>query len=323
MNNCSIDHALRSSIINEQTIAEPSSFWSESNTQQISTVNEQNEQNSEVEDSREESHVISTEQPEPTNENINETTNLESVTADQATDNDQEFQDNEAPAGNNKKAASKCKKRKPDTEINDATVRKNKKSKTKGPKEKRLARFKIVCPKFIQQQILRAEAEQMYMISRTIINELHHEFVVIGSTGNVYTVNISHMPKCTCPGFSKHKFCKHIIFIYRKVLGIKRKSPYIYQNALLTKELRIMFAKFDSYPSVMASYAICQRYKAFLSGELGQKRRLIEGECAICYETLEGIDLDLIVWCQRGCGNNLHKECFEQWEEIKFSENGM
>jgi hypothetical protein len=33
---------------------------------------------------------------------------------------------------------------------------------------------------------------------------------------------------------------------------------------------------------------------------------------------LDGADAaDIAVWCQRGCGQNLHRECFEEWTRDK------
>ncbi|CAI2177286.1 691_t:CDS:2 [Funneliformis geosporum] len=312
------------------------------------------EQPAEVEDLSAEALVISTEQPETEPETINETTGLEPVRssvvedntpADQATDNEQrrndrilqeipghrnqnlvvQIESNEVSVSNNKEAASKNKKRKNDIENNDAVVKKKKRiykkpKPPKKPKEKRLSRFKTVCPKSIQQRICRAESERMYLISRSKINELHQEFVILGPTGNVYTIMISHMPNCTCPDFLKHKFCKHIIFVYLRVLRINRDSSHIYQNALLSEELRSIFANAAPDPTVLARYLVRKRYKEFISGDFSQKRRPIEGDCAICYEPLEEIDRNQIVWCQKSCGNNLHKECFGQWKKLKQRE---
>ncbi|CAI7616842.1 unnamed protein product [Penicillium bialowiezense] len=42
-------------------------------------------------------------------------------------------------------------------------------------------------------------------------------------------------------------------------------------------------------------------------------RKPIEGECAICFMEMEA--RDKIVWCQFGCGNNLHEPCFKKWSK--------
>lgn len=59
---------------------------------------------------------------------------------------------------------------------------------------------------------------------------LQETFDVLGSTGNVYTVTISHIPKCTCPDASKGNHCKHIIFVFLKILSVPDTSSYYYQK---------------------------------------------------------------------------------------------
>ena len=47
---------------------------------------------------------------------------------------------------------------------------------------------------------------------------LRVEFVVLGSTGNVYTVTICRLPSCTCVDHLERKtVCKHLLFVYHKV----------------------------------------------------------------------------------------------------------
>lgn len=48
------------------------------------------------------------------------------------------------------------------------------------------------------------------------------------------------------PDNAKGHLCKHIIFVLHRVLKVERKSPLIYQEALLTSELREIFSKADS-----------------------------------------------------------------------------
>lgn len=40
-------------------------------------------------------------------------------------------------------------------------------------------------------------------------------------------------------------------------------------------------------------------------------RKPVEGECAICFMDMK--EKEKIVWCQYGCGNNLHGSCFKKW----------
>ncbi len=41
-------------------------------------------------------------------------------------------------------------------------------------------------------------------------------------------------------------------------------------------------------------------------------RKVISGDCPICYEDFEP-NTEEIVWCKAGCGNNVHRTCFDNW----------
>lgn len=72
-----------------------------------------------------------------------------------------------------------------------------------------------------------------------------------------------------------------------------------YQLAFVTKELEEIFAK---APIVQSS-------------DSDGKRKPIEGDCPICM--LEMGEDDNVVWCKAACGNNLHRECFQQWKKTR------
>ncbi|CAB4376157.1 unnamed protein product [Rhizophagus irregularis] len=207
-------------------------------------------------------------------------------------------------------------------EEREARPAKKKKKSRKSKAEKRLARFKTCCSLRYRERMIRAEQQRIYLIERNKITDLREKFVIVGPTGNVYTVTIAHLPDCTCPDFMKGFICKHIFFVYLKVLGVNRDSTLIYQKALLSKELRSIFTNARPSPTVMALRKIRDRYKKFTSSNVNEneneKRRPIEGNCPICYDSLEEKDRDKIVWCRQGCGNNLHKDCFEQWKRSRY-----
>ena len=55
-------------------------------------------------------------------------------------------------------------------------------------------------------------------VSASGLAALRVEFVVLGSTGNVYTVTICRLPSCTCVDHLERKtVCKHLLFVYHKV----------------------------------------------------------------------------------------------------------
>lgn len=126
----------------------------------------------------------------------------------------------------------------------------------------------------------------------------------MGSTGNIYTVTIGHVPTCSCPNFVKgNAQCKHILYVLCKVL--KAPGNLSYQLAFLTSELHEIFDNAGPVPTESAA-----------ARDKDGKRKPVEGECPICVEELDAATEE-IVWCHAACGNNLHKTCFDQWAATK------
>ena len=97
------------------------------------------------------------------------------------------------------------------------------------------------------QRLERAMSERLYLIERRDLSEvsqsglvsLRVQFAVLGSTGNVYEVLVARVPSCTCVDFrDRRTVCKHLLFVYAKVLRVQRDSHILQQRALLREELR-------------------------------------------------------------------------------------
>jgi hypothetical protein len=169
--------------------------------------------------------------------------------------------------------------------------------------EKRLRRHRANPPTSFQVKLQRAQTQRMIVLSRrrTSTPEAPSEEVdIVGSTGNIYTVTISHIPRCTCPDSRKGNECKHKVYALHTVL--KAREELIYQLALLTNELEDIFAHAPPIPSDVAD----------ADAEHNGKRKPTNGECPICYMDLASNENEL-VWCKAQCGHNLHKSCFDQW----------
>ena len=77
----------------------------------------------------------------------------------------------------------------------------------------------------------------------------HSSFAVFGSTGNAYECEVRATPSCTCPDFvgaaaasSGRRACKHLLWVYMRVLGVSRDDPLLAQAHLLQAELEAMLA---------------------------------------------------------------------------------
>jgi hypothetical protein len=210
----------------------------------------------------------------------------------------------------------------------------SKKPKKRNSEEKRLARWRSSPSQNTLDRIERALSQRMYLIARKPSDPkqpLLRDFVVLGSVGNVYNVSICHTPTCECPDFRKGYICKHILFIFLKVLRVPQTSPLVYQKALLSNELKDIFdnAPKDPTEDVLADDAVREKYQE-VTGEnvthLQSKKRkqsdirrlVLPGElCPICYDEMN--EKEDLVWCETQCGRNVHRNCFEQWANQKQS----
>ncbi|KIY67070.1 hypothetical protein CYLTODRAFT_376736 [Cylindrobasidium torrendii FP15055 ss-10] len=196
--------------------------------------------------------------------------------------------------------------------------------KPKTSTEKRQGRYRSSAPRNIMDRYSRVLTQRFFMVARRREGgELKETFLVLGSTGNVYTVTIDHVPRCDCPDALKDNRCKHIILVFLKVLQVPVHSPHWYQKALLTDELEEIFAAAPPAPNDTASQRVRDAYAvatgsapaASSSSSSTTKRKIPteEDTCAICYDNMHSADMETsLEWCET-CGNALHKVCFGQW----------
>ncbi|PFH45786.1 hypothetical protein AMATHDRAFT_157849 [Amanita thiersii Skay4041] len=189
------------------------------------------------------------------------------------------------------------------------------------PEEKRLAQFKPRCPQNIMDRVERVRQQRLFMIDRLRTeNELSETFSVLGSTGNVYTVVIDKVPRCNCPDALKGNHCKHILFIFLKVLQVPESSPHWYQKALLSTEVEEIFAQAPLAPNSVAHSHVREAHARAISQYTGPSSQSVkkrfptkDDDCPICYENMHGIPENGLKFCD-ACGNALHDECWKQWQ---------
>eukprot|EP00252_Welwitschia_mirabilis_P020894 TRINITY_DN521_c0_g2_i1.p1 TRINITY_DN521_c0_g2~~TRINITY_DN521_c0_g2_i1.p1 ORF type:complete len:307 (+),score=17.19 TRINITY_DN521_c0_g2_i1:252-1172(+) len=224
-------------------------------------------------------------------------------------------QENEAEPSNARK-----RKKKSENEAEPSNRGKRKK-KSENAAEKRLKRFIRRPTKSVEERIQRAYEHRLYLIDRKSRPPHACDFIVLGATGNVYTVSLSQLPTCTCPDFQRGNTCKHILFVMLRVLKLSPEDPRVWQKAFLASELEDLLNAADAAESsVMANRRVRERFLEISGsnpdeGHGESTRRSLEGDCPVCYEPLQGAKED-VVYC-RTCGNNVHKDCFERWSRSK------
>jgi hypothetical protein len=215
---------------------------------------------------------------------------------------------------------------------NDTSKPKRGKKKGEEPDEKRLKRFRQKAPQSYLERLGRVRTQRMFLVdrNRTISDDGTHEeevFDLAGSTGNIYQITISKVPKCTCPDFGKGNQCKHIIYVcisftYWEIKSADSKQVLInvlkvrenlaYQLAFLTTELAEIFANAPVTTLPSSDAAAAQKT------DTGGTRKPIEGDCPVCVMEFDESDKpEDTLWCKGACGQNIHRTCFEQWAKSK------
>lgn len=166
-----------------------------------------------------------------------------------------------------------------------------------------MKRYRANPPQTFMQKLERAQNQRMIVIGRSRHGQgadLHEDIDIVGTTGNIYTVSVGLVPSCTCPDHQKGNECKHKVYALHTVL----RAPFElqYQRAFLSSELADILANAPPIPDATSDS----------EEDNGGKRKPIEGECPICYMDFDP-DNNELVWCKAACGNNMHKDCFDQW----------
>ncbi|KAJ1340355.1 hypothetical protein BSLG_005057 [Batrachochytrium salamandrivorans] len=162
-------------------------------------------------------------------------------------------------------------------------------------------------------RIERARFQTLFLIRRTVEDPLSQSFDVLGTTGNVYTVNIS------VSGY---------VFLYADkkkvtqggVIDIET-DHRIFQKALTDGELKNLF---ENAPppdtNIMASERICQAFQD--KTKPNEPRAILRPfeaneTCPICYSemTQEELNTDKLDYCRSQCANRFHTECLQNWRQ--------
>ncbi|KAF7817116.1 mitogen-activated protein kinase kinase kinase 1 [Senna tora] len=171
-------------------------------------------------------------------------------------------------------------------------------------------RFKHSQP--ISDRILRALRHRLLLLHRS-----DSSFFILGATGNVYTVTLSSFPSCSCP--DRTSPCKHILFVFIRVLGVSLDDVSLRRRSLRPCHLRRLLTTPTS-PDSVAGAALRERFHQLFftqrqgsgSGSGTSSASSIEVEdgstCPICLEEM-GKE-DMVVACAT-CRNPIHEDCLD------------
>ncbi|RHZ80965.1 hypothetical protein Glove_130g41 [Diversispora epigaea] len=209
----------------------------------------------------------------------------------------------------NEEGSSLGKRRAAEDEDRSATTKKKRKSakKRKGKKIRKTRYIKVCEEK--KKRIERSMNQPMYMIDCKEIDPTHRKYSVLSPTGCVYTTDIAKTVSCSCHDFQNGIRCEHILFIFLRILDVDPSSDLIYQKVLIEKELKSIF---NNSPNITKpSEGTVDQLKAIASRKQ-HNRKPIDDNCPCCYEPLG--NQKILIWCE-SCGNNIHQDCFTEWEQ--------
>ena len=169
-------------------------------------------------------------------------------------------------------------------------------------------------------------------------------FIIVDGSRASFTVNIGERHACTCSGASSSnsQCCEHVRWVLTRCLQIKDRAmasatgipepglsrileqatvaqPITRRRAPPARQLHEQSVRFLKGLSEEDAWLLAQ--PLFNSGDddkaaEGSKARRHPEEdetCAVCMESMN--DPSMLVWCDRGCGRPLHRECLRIWAQ--------
>jgi len=164
-----------------------------------------------------------------------------------------------------------------------------------------------------QERIDRALNQRMYLISAENQQVNNWNFIVEGSTGTNYKLNISDKMKCTCIDFKKRKKnCKHLIFILGRVINKLDLLSEIGENPEVNL-FDICENLNNIFINKLKNRTECEE---IVEEIIGEKENVVEvsiDPCTICYEDILSSEFaDKSIKCKK-CRKYFHSECIKIW----------
>ncbi|KAL3498501.1 hypothetical protein ACH5RR_041233 [Cinchona calisaya] len=163
----------------------------------------------------------------------------------------------------------------------------------------------------LAERVIRALRHRLRLLHRSD----ESTFFVLGVTGNVYTVNLSAAPSCTCP--DRTTPCKHILFVFIRVLGVSLDDSCLWRRTLRPCQLNRLLS-LPASTEALAGNAVRKMFHQlfFQAGPSTSSGPHVEIEggtsCPVCLEEMgKG---EKIVACGT-CRNPIHEECLRAWKK--------
>jgi len=159
---------------------------------------------------------------------------------------------------------------------------------------------------------MRGQKQKLFLIETVETGKkLEKEYVIMGSTGNVYKVVICNNPHCNCPDYTQRmNRCKHIYFVLIRIMN----APNVDQETYSNRELTQMF---KNIPEITNFLKVTENVKK--TYEMKKNKKISEKDfddlCPICLDDL--LNDEEILTCKFSCGKHVHSNCYEMCNKGK------
>ena len=159
-------------------------------------------------------------------------------------------------------------------------------------------------------RVRRALTERIHLLKVDETSVCH----VVGSKGDrVYEVSLlGGDVDCSCPDCERGNICKHILFVWIRVLRLEAEDVVFDIDDELRAEIIQKLADVPQhcyFPQLSGTAQNNTQSKPQVKRQPFDK----DTECPICFEILDPAEPNKIIWCQYSCGNNVHRDCFQKW----------
>lgn len=152
------------------------------------------------------------------------------------------------------------------------------------------------------RRIERALTQRIYL---TGFDE-HLSFKVLSSQGSlIYEVLFKNDITCNCPDNTRGNLCKHIIFVWMRVLRFD-----ICEIKNFPRNIDKIREKLNLIPQSVYNHPVPEIKKKIVD------QKPVDGYCPICFEEYSESN-EKIIFCKWTCGNNVHSSCYEEWAKYQ------
>ena len=150
------------------------------------------------------------------------------------------------------------------------------------------------------QRAYRAKTQKIYLVNRQIDDD-SAKFNVMGSTGNIYEVQLNGKPTCSCPDHQQRQSrCKHLLFMLIKIFGVN--DPY--KEKFTTGDIKKYLKQYkDNIAKFTVKYDSINKC---VDIDVGDK--CLEDDCCICLDELN--NGEKYIYCKQSCGRAVHVDCY-------------